>query len=714
MKVLIIGDYPPPYGGSSVQVSTLHRLLAATPGFTCRVLDVGTTRRQRRPECLPARHPLEFAWQLLAHAARGYVLHLHTNGHNIKSWLMTLVCAAAGMLNGRQTLVSIGSGLAPDFVQQSAGSKRLVIRAALLMMGAIIGRNERMRSAIIGLGIPGEKIAIVPGFYGVRTVERAVIAKPIEEFLRDHSPVLAAMASRGPEYGIPLFLEATRRLRPQYPGLGVLLIGPERFHDEGLDGALLAAGELPHDVVLALLAKVTLFVRPTDFDGDASSVREALALGVPVVASDTDFRPEGVALFRRGDVADLADRIAEVLRGGPPAGAPGPAASGSLARVLAIYERLGRGSRSGREDPDHGGQALMLVSALRPWPGALEPLWWAVKALRAELWGFRFDFPIETVRAAGPRDSLHYYVYSDRLFFDVMELDAQGIPRQRHWAYGEGYNPAYVPWYGLMSLERHLRGLDPAGGQTFLKQVEWLVAHGVRRDDGAIVWHYPVDWWEGACLLKAPWISAMAQGLAISALVRGYRITGDQRLLDVACAATRVFETNVEDGGVRTLEDGHPLYEEYPGYPLARVLDGFLFSLLGLYDLAVETDDRAVFDLFAHGVDGLRHRLPFWDYRGRWSWYGSHGYLCLPHYNKLNGALLATLARLSGDSMLQQYAERWDPRRLSVRGRAEVFVVFVLTKNRSRLRRYLRGRWGPGRSASALSRSFAGLRLPSR
>lgn len=349
MKVLILGDYPPPYGGSSVQVSVLHRLLSAKPGFTCRVLDIGTTRRQRRPECLPVRNPLEFVGQLLAHPARNYVLHLHTNGHNVKSWLITFACAAAGILNGRKTLVSIGSGLAPDFMQQSGWFTRLIIRAALLVIGAILCRNERTRSAIIGLGIPAEKVSIVPGFYGARTSGRPVIPKPIEEFLRDHSPVLAAIASSGPEYGIPLFLEATRRLQPLYPGLGVLLIGPQRFEDQGIDGALLAAGELPHDVVLAIMPKVTVFVRPTYFDGDASSVREALALGVQVVASDTDFRPEGVALFRRGDAADLTQSITHVLRNGsvgPPRSRP--AESDAFERLLAIYGRLGKASPSRR------------------------------------------------------------------------------------------------------------------------------------------------------------------------------------------------------------------------------------------------------------------------------------------------------------------------------------------------------------------------------
>ena len=117
----------------------------------------------------------------------------------------------------------------------------------------------------------------MPGFYGVRTFERPVIPDLIEEFLRGHAPILAAIASSGPEYGIPLFLEAARRLRAYHPRLGILLVGPARVDGAGFGGDLLWAGEVPHDVLLAIMSRVTVFVRPTYFDGDASSVREALA-----------------------------------------------------------------------------------------------------------------------------------------------------------------------------------------------------------------------------------------------------------------------------------------------------------------------------------------------------------------------------------------------------------------------------------------------------
>ena len=332
---------------------------------------------------------------------------------------------------------------------------------------------------------------------------------------------------------------------------------------------------------------------------------------------------------------------------------------------------------------------MSLIAPIRPWPGVVEKIWWAAMAQQKELWGFRFDYPIEPVPAAGPRDSLHYYVFSDRLFFDAMEPDADGIPvhRSRHF---RTYNPAYVAWYALMSLEQWLRDEDPAGRQTFLRQVQWLTDHAVEREDGSVVWPLTFDWQEGASRLKAPWISAMVQGLVISTLLRAYRITGDGALLDRCRRAAAVFELDIADGGVRAVAPGGATYEEYPAYPLPRVLDGYLFSLLGLYDLWAQTEQPRVRQLFAEGVQGLRATLPSWDYRGRWSWYGSHGYLCPPHYNKLNLALLTSLASLSGEPTLRRYAEAWAPARLSTWQRAEVYLVFLLTKNRSRLRRLLR------------------------
>ena len=311
---------------------------------------------------------------------------------------------------------------------------------------------------------------------------------------------------------------------------------------------------------------------------------------------------------------------------------------------------------------------------------------WALRAIRRELVGFRFDYPIEAVPDAYSKDSLRYHVTSERLFLDDLEFDADGVAMRNYRALGRQYNPVFVAWWGLVSLDRYVRGGGKNWLNAFLIQAQWLKAHAWEREDGTVLWRCHFPWQEGKCLLPNPWFSAMYQGVVISTLVRAYRINGDHELLELCQKGTKVFEKSIEEGGVRTVENGLVLYEEYPGYPLARVLDGFLFSLLGLYDLHVQTGDPRLSRLFSDGLKGLIGTLSSWDYRQKWSWYGTHGYLCPPHYHKLNGVLLSILGNLTGEAALTQCAKRWDIASHSLADKAEIFLMFMITKNMARLR----------------------------
>ncbi len=52
-----------------------------------------------------------------------------------------------------------------------------------------------------------------------------------------------------------------------------------------------------------------LFLRPTNTDGAAVSVKEALWAGIPVIASDCTVRPAEVKLFKNRSEDDLYDKI---------------------------------------------------------------------------------------------------------------------------------------------------------------------------------------------------------------------------------------------------------------------------------------------------------------------------------------------------------------------------------------------------------------------
>ena len=318
---------------------------------------------------------------------------------------------------------------------------------------------------------------------------------------------------------------------------------------------------------------------------------------------------------------------------------------------------------------------------------SLELLHYAFRALHREIFSFRFDYPLDIVPEAGPRESLHYYTYSEKLSWSVMRMDPTGIPRAQTRLAGVFYKPAYIAGWGLVNLGHFLRHHDEASRVAFLKQVDWLESNAVVRADGAVVWLNHHDCLQGKTFVKAPWVSAYDQGLAISALVRGYRLTKRSRLLELLQGASRIFDIDVQDGGVRERVTSGSFYTELPGEPMPGIQDGFMTSLLGLYDLFIETGDTAVGTLFTDGIEGLKTMLPAWDYHGRWSWYASRQYLCPPSYHWLNRVLLEVLGRLSGEPLLAEYAEAWKHDHLSALARAEIYFVFQITKNACRVRR---------------------------
>jgi len=70
------------------------------------------------------------------------------------------------------------------------------------------------------------------------------------------------------------------------------------------------------DLSFVKLVEITdMVLRPTCTDGDALTVREALFLGKPVIASDVVARPEGTMLFRNRDYKDMSSKILGVLDG---------------------------------------------------------------------------------------------------------------------------------------------------------------------------------------------------------------------------------------------------------------------------------------------------------------------------------------------------------------------------------------------------------------
>jgi glycosyltransferase involved in cell wall biosynthesis len=83
-----------------------------------------------------------------------------------------------------------------------------------------------------------------------------------------------------------------------------------------------------------------MLLRTTLYDGDALSVREALQLGTPVIATDNGMRPTGVHLIPKSDLQALVNAIeAEVQK---PKGTESASAAdeGNIQAVYDFYREI--------------------------------------------------------------------------------------------------------------------------------------------------------------------------------------------------------------------------------------------------------------------------------------------------------------------------------------------------------------------------------------
>ncbi len=197
-----------------------------------------------------------------------------------------------------------------------------------------------------------------------------------------------------------------------------------------------------------------------------------------------------------------------------------------------------------------------------------------------------------------------------------IELQELGSFGQIDWMYEAG--PRY--WPRLRSL---LAELIPLGA----------------RRGGALVWEYYFGFDGGT----PPWTSAMSQGTALQALTQAFEAFHDARYLALARQALGIFAQGPPLGVGVPAPHGrrYLLYSFAPG---AAVINGFLQSLIGLYDYAKVSRDPRAERLFRPGDAEARAELPRYD-TGAWSLYQPGVQDTLDYHELVTGFLADLCAR---------------------------------------------------------------------
>ena len=217
--------------------------------------------------------------------------------------------------------------------------------------------------------------------------------------------------------------------------------------------------------------------------------------------------------------------------------------------------------------------------------------------------------------------------------------------------------------------------------RMFISGADWLI----RNQDTAGGWPMQILFnkdsskYPGAGELDEGWYGAMAQGHAMSVLTRAWLTTSDAKYSDAAVRAMNIFSMPSQEGGiVAKFLDTLKWYEEYPTTPGSFVLNGFMYSLVGLHDIMemlqemgerpeelelatqlwrdgmkslltllplFDTGSGTVYDLRHFSMKGSAPKLARWDYHAT-------------HINQLY--LLSTVAETAADTeLILATAERW-------------------------------------------------------
>lgn len=354
MKVLQMGPYPPPHGGVQTNLVALRKYLLER-GIACPVINLTRFRREEGEGIYYPKTALDVVkllWRL------DYdVIHLHAGGDfSPRHAGLLLLCS---LLPGKKTVFTFHSGGYPASEAGRRAKPRSWGGFVLRRLDGLIAVNQELLELFGRFGVPRERIRLIPPHAVETPPAETLLPQRMEEFYGAHDPVLVTVSGLEPEYDLPLQLEAVGCLRQKFPGLGLAIIGGGSLEAEirrKIGAAphgkhILLCGDIPHHTTLRAMERSGLFLRTTWYDGDSISVREALHLGVPVVATDNGMRPQGVHLVPVSDIDGLVTAVVSCLgsRSSQPCGLESATAGlENLEAVLRFYEDLA-GEKRGAE-----------------------------------------------------------------------------------------------------------------------------------------------------------------------------------------------------------------------------------------------------------------------------------------------------------------------------------------------------------------------------
>jgi hypothetical protein len=225
---------------------------------------------------------------------------------------------------------------------------------------------------------------------------------------------------------------------------------------------------------------------------------------------------------------------------------------------------------------------------------------------------------------------------------------------------GRQYNPVTIAQRAIGCYHSVLRYGNANERRRFFDQINWLKHNAIQIGDNGAAYEYNFPWNYG---LKPGWRSGLAQGQAVSALIRYYYETGDDSVLPLINQLKKyMLLPTVQGGVVDSSPEGGMWIEEFPSNPPSFVLNGFISATFGLYEFTkLFPQDEVAKDELRRAIDSIKNSLPHYD-TGGWMYLDRGG---LPYPRANNGYATAyvrqtrTLWEITGEPVFLQTSLRW-------------------------------------------------------
>ena len=306
-NLLIIGPYPPPYGGVSIHIKRLQLLLAGC--FKMYSIDES---RVRKENIFNIRSLNVFGY--LKRMLQADIVHIHSGLLSLR-----LVHFIIASLFFKKKIFTI-HGYEPGrgIIERTLDRIMLNNCSKTIFVSKEIADRFSIKKYII-------KDAFLPPDINTEAEIPAALAAWINQKQADGFTICSANAWRLDShnnedmYGLDLCILAAQKIKSTgikaafvyvvCEDSGVIKIAPYKkmIIEYGLQD-IFYLFEQPLSFV-QLIVQSDIVLRPTNTDGDALTVREGLFFGKTVIASDVVVRPEGTKLFSNRNAAALAAMI---------------------------------------------------------------------------------------------------------------------------------------------------------------------------------------------------------------------------------------------------------------------------------------------------------------------------------------------------------------------------------------------------------------------